>query len=385
MKTVSPPVIYYHSVAPKPFTNWVLRWLTFELHYFEDQLQYLRARGYRTVFFDEWHRIRTGGQESTGREICISFDDGLLDNWVYVYPLIRKMGMRFTLFISPECIDPRDVVRPTLEDVWAGKCKEEELEGLGYLTWNEIRRMQESGCVDIQSHTMTHAKYIHSPQLRSFYYGGFTGLHPILNARPELRADYMLQEGFEDLLPQGAPLFEEISAVSARKHQIHPEFFSEVAAEAGRFNLCDERERAAYETRVRQIHADWQRSGELVAGVETEADYQSRIRYEIVDSKRIIEEKLGKPVQFLCWPHGDNTAETHALAREAGYLATTAGKMTGEAGQADRIPRIGTMWRLGHWMNRRKLHYKLASHYKKQPYYAIWLLNEYKNRLRQGN
>ena len=71
----------------------------------------------------------------------------------------------------------------------------------------------------------------------------------------------------------------------------------------------------------------------------------------------------------------------HALAKAVGYLATTAGKLVELAEQTDRIPRIGTSWSLGAWLNRQKFHYKISSHYHKQPYYAMWLVNEYKNKM----
>ncbi len=383
MKKLSPPVIYYHSVAPKLFEGWVLKFLTLQLETFEDQMAYLQQKGYRAVFFDEWLAIRSGRQASTGREVTISFDDGLLDNWVYAFPVAKKYGMRFTLFVSPECVDPRDIVRPTLEDVWQGRCRKADLQGLGYLSWRELKQMQESGFVDIQSHTMSHTKYIISGDIDRFYYGGFRGMYPIWNARPETKPFYAEDPDFEQRLHLGAPLFREASAVVARKHDINPGFLDEIAALAEKYDLNIPEHRLPYEAKAREIHANYQSQNKLITGVESESDYQARLRYEIIDSKTIIEEKLGKPVQFLCWPHGDNTAEAHALAKANGYLATTAGKMTGEANQTDRIPRIGTSFELSAWLNRQKFHYKMASHYHRQPYYAIWLANEYKNKILQ--
>ena len=150
MHKLSPPVIYYHSVAPVLFDNWIQKFLTLPLQTFEDQLDYLQSNDFRAIFFDEWLAFRNGGQTVSGKEICIAFDDGLLDNWVYADPGAKKYGMRFTLFVSPECVDPRPIVRPTLEDVWSGRRRKNELDGLGYLSWPEIKLMQESGVVDIQ-------------------------------------------------------------------------------------------------------------------------------------------------------------------------------------------------------------------------------------------
>lgn len=43
------------------------------------------------------------------------------------------------------------------------------------------------------------------------------------------------------------------------------------------------------------------------------------LRTEIEESKRVMEERLGRPCRFLCWPYGSFNAEGVALARQAGY------------------------------------------------------------------
>ena len=383
MSKLSPPVIYYHSVAPAPFDHWVQRFLTQSLDSFEDQMAYLRAKGFHSVFLSEWMAFRRGEKAVSGREILLSFDDGLLDNWVYAYPVAKKYGMRLTLFVCPELVDPRDIVRPNLDDLWAGRCRKSDLDGCGNLSWNELKIMQESGYVDVQSHTMTHAKYVVSTHLETFYYGGFRGMHTILNTFPEIKPDYMNDRGFERRLPLGTPLFEEHSAVVARKLSINPGFIAEINTLAERFDLAIPEHRPVFEAAARQIHQHYLRNDELVESIESDIEYRSRLEYEIVESRRIIESRLGKPVQFLCWPHGDNTHEAHAMARNAGYLATTAGKLVQEGDKTDRIPRLGAAWTLGKWLNHQKFHYKISSHYRKQPYYTFWLANAYKNKILQ--
>lgn len=382
MKNTAPPVIYYHSVAPALFPTWSFKWLTLTLPFFEDQMAYLQVNGFRSVFLDEWLLFRRGEKAVSGKEVCLSFDDGLLDNWVYAFPVAKKHGQRFTLFVSPELIDTREIVRPTLEDVWAGRCREEELEGMGYLSWAELRKMQESGVVDVQSHTMTHLKYISSPRIWRFYYGGYQGVHAILNAFPEIRLSYMADPGFEKRLPWGTPLFDEKSAVIARRHTINPELLRELGALASGFDLDPAERRAAYEQTARDICQDYERMGILVTKIEREAEYQARLAYEVKESKDRIEAQLGKPVRFLCWPHGDNTREAHAMARDCGYLATTAGNLESEEERPDRIPRMGiSPFRDLRWPSRLKFRYKIASHYGKQPYHALAMANELKNKI----
>ena len=59
---------------------------------------------------------------------------------------------------------------------------------------------------------------------------------------------------------------------------------------------------------------------------ETNNEYENRIRYELVESKLILEKKLKKDVKFLCWPVGAATKKALEIARDAGYISATASK-----------------------------------------------------------
>ncbi len=385
MTKISPPVVYYHSIAPSVFSNWDFYFLTIRLSTFERQLAFLKDQGYESIFLDRWLDIRLGKRRGTGRELCLTVDDGYLDNWVYAFPVARKYGVRLTLFIAPECVDPRDIVRPNLEDVWNGTCQPAELKALGFASWPELKLMQDSGWVDIQSHTMSHDKYISSPRLAGFYYGGPEGVYPIWNARPEIKPFYMADPEFGRYLPLGTPLFEEGSAVVTRKHFPNPAFVERASELAAGFDLSDRRQRAPYQQKVMALYEDFAQAGAIISRLETMEDYRRRLDYEIAGSKKILEEKTGKPVNFLCWPHGDNTPETHALALDNGYLATSSGKMEDTAGHPDRIPRFGAPGGQKRWINMKKFHYKIASHYRQQPFYALKRANDLRHWLFNNN
>ncbi len=383
MRALSPPVLYFHSVAPRPFAGWPLSFLTMRLDRFEEQMRYLRDRGYRSIFLDEWLSMRRGEQPLDTRAVCITFDDGLLDNWVYAFPIAKKYGMRITLFVCPELIEPGDHVRPNLEDVWAGRCRRSELNGLGQLSWGELRRMQASGFADVQSHTMSHAKYSIGDRLRGFYYGGFEGFYPIWNMyAPADKPFYARDKQFSQRLPLGTPLFEETSAVVARRKTISAEFIEEIISLAEKYDLSIREHRPLFEGKALQCYRHWKAAQKLIAEEESTTAFAQRLHYEIATSRRILEEQLHKPVRFLCWPHGDNDPTAHLIARESGYEATTMGKLRAVTDDADRIPRLGTDWgNIRRWWMHLKMDYKLGSHYRRQPYYAAWWLNEFKNQM----
>ncbi len=377
----SPLVTYYHSVAPAPFEGWPLRFLTMRMNRFEVEMDQIVERGWSTVFMDEWWRMRTGVEKPHGNELCITFDDGLLDNWVYAFPLVKKRGLKMTLFVCPELIEDTDTVRPNLEDVWNGTCRAEDLQGLGQLSWGELRAMQRSGHVDVQSHTMTHTKHIVSGELRGVYYGGFEGYYPALNTYSlQEKPRYMADPDFSRRIAIGMPLFEETSAVIARKVTIDDAFMHEAAELVKEHELSWEG-RTAYELRLRDLYGRYIGKGPLVKLKETFEEQVDRLEYEIIGSKREIEKRLDKPVEFLCWPHGGNSAATHEVAKQAGYVATTIGKMTSRSGDIDRIPRTGTDWPLSRSMRRLKFDAKMGAAHGQQPFRALADLNDLKNRL----
>ena len=92
MKAV--PVFMYHHV------NWHEGDLvTLSPPGFENHLRTLRERGYRTLFLEELVPILRGERAAEQPSVALTFDDGHLDNWVFAFPLLRKYGMKATLFV----------------------------------------------------------------------------------------------------------------------------------------------------------------------------------------------------------------------------------------------------------------------------------------------
>ncbi len=369
------PVIYYHSIAPKKNNLWTRYFLTLELKFFDVHLNYLKANGYQTLFLDEYFNL---GKKGEGKYILLTFDDGYLDNYIYVYPLLKKYGFKGTIFVSPEFVDTHSNKRKTLFDYWNNKATLKEIDNWGFLNWEEMREMEKSGVIDIQSHTLTHTKYFVSDKCVDLHHPGADSLYYIGNEFPERKPYYITDPEFETLLPYGYPVFEQRSAIVARKIKINPLFNDAIIKS---FENRDWSQTYNFNTlfeNMRNIYEDFRNHNEIIEHIESEEEYKERVYKELKESKDILERNLGKKIDFLCWPHGDNSDFTHQIALEIGYKATTLGKMSINNLNETRFDRMG----LSHvknslFLTKMKTKYKVESYRGKQPYKFI--KNVYEN------
>ena len=136
------PILMYHSVCDHPTakSDYILSPAAFAA-----DLDYLKAHGYETVFLRGVLAFAAGEGSLPAKPVALTFDDGFLNNLTYVLPLLREKGMRGEINIVGEYADKA-----------AGETYRSPL--YSYLTWEEIRRLQESGRFEIGSHTYpTHA------------------------------------------------------------------------------------------------------------------------------------------------------------------------------------------------------------------------------------
>jgi len=370
------PVIYYHSVGIKN-SHWVNNFLTLDLPCFEDQLKYFRKH-FNLISLSEFFNIRMGLRSPVKNALVITFDDGYLDNWIWAFPIIKKYGVKATIFVSPEFVDPRPFVRPNLEDVWAGRASQNEITRWGFLSWDEMRLMESSGLVDIQSHTMSHTKFFTSDLLAGFHPGS-DSFYATCNLAPERKPYYISDSDFNRILPYGYPLFEEASAVIARKVEINSDFTGQCIEILKDYDFTHYDFDTAKQ-KVASLYRQFKDRDELIVGNESEEEYLKRAKDEIYGSKKIIEENLNKKVEFLCWPHGDNNKLLHQIALDSGYLMTTIGKA--DVSKKDMNTRITE--RLGvnfsSWRKKQKTIFKLKAISGKIPYYL--LISGYRNLFR---
>lgn len=330
------PIFYYHSVAPRKDPRWYKSYLTFELKYFTDLLRYLKTLNFEFLYLDEYFQIKNNQHQKKKKQILLTFDDGFLDNYVYIFPLLKKYGAKATIFVNPEFVQelekPREVSEP-------GRYRAQE--SLGYLSWAEMKEMESSGLVDIQSHSLTHTKYYTSDRIINFHNPGSDYLNPISNLFPDRKPYYILDKEFKNLIPYGTPFFEEKPALIAKKVDINQSFVDECV------KALKETDWQSYDfekslVKVSPIYEEYVKNDTIIVDRESEQQYIERVKHELTRSKEIIESKLDKVISHCCWPSGGYNETCHKIAREVGYKSTTIILKPGEENlHPDRFDRTG--------------------------------------------
>ena len=97
------PIIVYHSIAD-PHAR-VLRKLSLPVALFERQLAYLRKHGFQSMDLHDIQHFLRDGRSLPPKALAITFDDGYLGNWVYAFPLLKRYGMKVTVFVATDFIE----------------------------------------------------------------------------------------------------------------------------------------------------------------------------------------------------------------------------------------------------------------------------------------
>ncbi|MFC2337788.1 MAG: polysaccharide deacetylase family protein [Negativicutes bacterium] len=102
---------------------------------FERQMKYLTEHNFHSITPQELYAALVDGAELPENPVLITFDDGYMDNYTNAYPILKKYGLKATIFVITGFLDR---AQP------------------GYFTWGQAAEMEASGLINIESHTVTH-------------------------------------------------------------------------------------------------------------------------------------------------------------------------------------------------------------------------------------
>lgn len=103
---------------------------------FEEHMQYLLKNGYTVIPLYALLEYHQGIRALPQKAVVLTFDDGYASNYSMIYPILKKYNLPATIFVVINSMNKSD-----------------------RLTWAQMREMEQSGLVDIQSHSMRHVDH----------------------------------------------------------------------------------------------------------------------------------------------------------------------------------------------------------------------------------
>ncbi|MCD8212481.1 MAG: polysaccharide deacetylase family protein [Campylobacter sp.] len=143
-----PRVLTYHMICPHlPKNASKFNRLRVKPHEFEKQLAWLKKNGFTSYFLSELASL----EQKPAKAICITFDDGYRDNFTNALPILQKYGFKATIFV----VNHR-FARNWATDKDLAKSSD-ELNREDMLSNDEVKKLLQSGLIEIGSHTLNHA------------------------------------------------------------------------------------------------------------------------------------------------------------------------------------------------------------------------------------
>jgi peptidoglycan/xylan/chitin deacetylase (PgdA/CDA1 family) len=342
--------IMFHSAGLNKLA-WRSAHVSEPLDIIRDKLEMIHQEGYESLFMRE---AAEHIGEKHDRLVHLNFDDGYLDNWVHIFPLLEKFRLKATVYVTAEFVDPGETVRrrsdsSEREHDPAGCCA-------GFLSYREMREMEASGLVEIQSHSLTHTWYFKGPAIVDFWRPGAATrpLGPVWmlwNDAPDRKPFYLTEAaGMERNIPYGTPIYEHGKSLETLRYFPDEDVLAGKLIEKAESEGDGFFERPGWREELIGIVRDYRRGRGTRGEYESADAHARRISVELSESKSRIEEGLAHRIDGICWPGGGVTEQVVLTAKEIGYRYFTLPSAWRNAPRnryfEEMIPRIGSLTRI---------------------------------------
>lgn len=300
------PVFMFHTIDPGIF---------------EDQLNFLKTNGYRTITCDEFYQVLAGKTKIPPKSVLLTIDDGKISVWIYAYPLLKKYGFQATVFLIPGYMEASGPYIPNLEDLWAGKCQPQDIKNLDrtfnpLLNWEQVSEMYNSGIIDFQCHTLYHHKIYTGKRIVDFF-NPFDN-SPIYNIPLPKNWEIKLKsESKEQFF--GMPVYENSPLMLGRARYLNDLKITEKCIQYVREQGIEFFQKKFWRSELFLVAQNM--NGNIKENYQSAEATFKEIYYDLSEAKNLIEKNLpGHKVRHLCYPYGTGSEVAVECSKRAGYL-----------------------------------------------------------------
>jgi len=154
-------ILMYHRVSEHLAGSGIPTWNVTPRR-FEQQLDGLLELGYHCRPLRQLVQLRRDSGTIPPRTVAITFDDGYQNVYTNAFPVLRARKLPATVFVASAFIGTRD---PFPFDDWPGCFREDWAPAWLPLTWEQCREMEQSGWIEIGTHSHTHQDFRGRPEI----------------------------------------------------------------------------------------------------------------------------------------------------------------------------------------------------------------------------
>lgn len=287
-------IIFYHKIVPEKIGS---EWgFSVSSKTFNRELKTLKSL-FNIITLDDVYEYLTTAKWPNKTSVAINFDDGYADNFIYAYPLLKKHGLKATVFPITSRIIKSEKTRPTLKEYWDGKVSFAELQkpvkiadanyeylmkgySEDFLTLSELNKMKD--VFEIGGHTSTHMKIFSEDRVID-YYDGKNGHWSNMYA-------------YEEKPSVGFPLFPDRGDISVRRGILKKDIKDFIKSFDNSFF-----EKQNWKEELKTILENRFTS---YLDFETKDERERRVNKELETSKKELEEMSGREVHHFSYPFG---------------------------------------------------------------------------------
>jgi peptidoglycan/xylan/chitin deacetylase (PgdA/CDA1 family) len=266
-------ILMFHRVLPESNKQRIHNHKSLEItpDHLENVISFLKKRNYEFISLDEL-QIRENSTAKKKKFVVFTFDDGYVDNFQYAYPIFKKHKIPFTIYVATNLPDSKAIVWwYLLEEIVIGNNSVQlEVDGKMFQFRTETEKEKEKAFNKIR---------------------------------------FWLASADEKKLPVlTASLFKGNEEVIGLKTQELTMTWNQI------IELSNDPSVTIGSHTVNHFPLD--------------SLSEENSKYEIFESKRIIESHISKEVKHFCYPLGSYGKKEFELLNQAGYKTSTTIKMT---------------------------------------------------------